>query len=122
MSEYLEDKGVIEVGTSLNVIDNPNGTSCTSYDINGGNHSNSDDDATVQQGFGGTSEMVGVLSPNGIVPGGILLKLGNLVSIQDTEQYHLMMGLFEAAKTPSYSEQNGSYKTEITNAKDSLLA
>jgi hypothetical protein len=53
----------------------------------------------IERGFGGSAESVMLLSPHRLLPGEIDFRKCHSTSFQDTEDYHLLMNMVEAAKS-----------------------
>ena len=65
--------------------------------------------------FGGSAETVAVLSPHHVVPNHVQCKRSALVSLKDTEDYHLFMAMKEAAKMPTQIQDMQLLITQATN-------
>jgi hypothetical protein len=93
VSQHIDSHGCIEKGIALKWNETHDQNSLATF------NAKDDESIDIDHGFGGTAETITILSPNHLLPGEVATQKGRCNSLQNTEDYHLVMGMIEAAKT-----------------------
>jgi hypothetical protein len=103
MVDVIDSKGYLAKGSTLEDM-----SYCNFED---------DDNESIggDQGFGGLAKTVTVLSPSRLLPGKINFKLYHSTpSLQDKEDYNLVMNMIESAKSQEQKERMRNTVSELT--------